>query len=136
MHCFYISRKSLARYNNDASERATQKSVSYSKYPHWQWAKMMIVEGRASESLRVCMAHEWLRALSNNIRHLRFDINKTLLECYPILRKDLVKNVKRYVWTSWIGVPLGWLVWVIFKIQGKIYYRVIIGNDEHKALDR
>lgn len=127
-HCFYVSRKSLVKYNSDAVERATSKRVSYSKYPHWQWAAEAVAKGRATKSLQMCLATEWLRILSNNARYFQFDINATLFDAYPILGKSILKCSKRWVWTSWIGVPLGWMFWAFYKIQNKRYCQTIVGR--------
>lgn len=124
-HRFYVSRKSLARYNSDAAERASTKKVPYAKYPHWQWAATMIATGMAGRSLQRCMKEEWLRTLSNNIRHLRFDENSALLDAYPMLGKEVLRSFGKKMWTSWWGVLVGWLVWFVFRIKQIIYYRVI-----------
>lgn len=127
-HRFYVSRKSLVKYNSDANERATQKRVPYAKYPHWQWAARMMGDGMACKSLSVCMKKEWLRVLSNNARYCRFNINASLYDAYPILEKKIFKWLKKCVWTSWIGVPVGWFVWFVIKLQSKDYYRTTLKN--------
>lgn len=124
-HRFYVSRMALARYNSDAIERATSKPVPYSKYPHWQWAAEMVKKGCATKSLQKCLETEWLRTLSNNARHFRFDINAALFDAYPILGKSVLKCSSRWVWTSWVGVMLGWLFWACYKIQSKRYCQTI-----------
>lgn len=122
-HRFYVSRKSLSIYNSDAIERATSKHVPYSKYPHWQWAAEMIEKGCATKSLQKCIEIELLRVLSNNARYLRFDINSELFNAYPILGKVVLKYLSRWVWLSWLGVPLGWIFWVCYRIQRRRYCR-------------
>ena len=113
---FVVNRRVLARYNSDATERATGCGISMLEYPHLLWAEKKIANNNIlSDRLIKCVHALFLRAFLANSRRLHVHGNRNLLRQYPHICGNMVSRILTSYTISIVSLPINLALAVYFR---------------------